>query len=69
MPRMNGIELIQQMKGHEKFKSLPVMVVSYKNTEEDRLKGMEAGANYYLTKSSFQDNSFIEAVLDLIGEP
>lgn len=69
MPRMNGIELITQMKGHEKFKSLPVMVVSYKNTEEDRLRGMEAGANYYLTKSSFQDNSFIEAVLDLIGEP
>ncbi len=69
MPRMNGIELITQMKGHEKFKSLPVMVVSYKNTEEDRLRGMEAGANYYLTKSSFQDNSFIEAVFDLIGGP
>ncbi len=69
MPRMNGIELITHMKGHEKFRSLPVMVVSYKNTEEDRLRGMEAGANYYLTKSSFQDNSFIEAVLDLIGEP
>ncbi len=69
MPRMNGIELITQMKGHEKLKSMPVMVVSYKNTEEDRLRGLEAGANYYLTKSSFQDNSFINAVIDLIGEP
>lgn len=69
MPRMNGIELITHMKSSEKYRSLPLMVVSYKNTEEDRLRGMEAGANYYLTKSSFQDNSFINAVADLIGEP
>jgi two-component system sensor histidine kinase and response regulator WspE len=69
MPRMNGFELITQIKGHERFKSLPVMIVSYKNKEEDRLRGLEVGANYYLTKSSFQDNSFIEAVADLIGEP
>ncbi len=69
MPRMNGIELITEMKGNEKTRDLPVMVVSYKNTEEDRLRGLEAGANYYLTKSSFQDNSFIDAVVDLIGEP
>lgn len=69
MPRMNGIELIDQIKQHDKYKTLPVVVVSYKNKEEDRLRGLQAGANYYLTKSSFQDNSFINAVVDLIGEP
>jgi two-component system sensor histidine kinase and response regulator WspE len=69
MPRMNGIELITHIKQNENLKSLPIMIVSYKNKEEDRLRGLEAGANYYLTKSSFQDNSFIEAVADLIGEP
>ena len=36
--------------------------------EEHRLQGLDAGANYYLTKSSFQDDSFITAVVDLIGE-
>lgn len=69
MPRMNGIELLNQIKQHDKYKSMPVVVVSYKNKEEDRLRGLQAGANYYLTKSSFQDNSFINAVVDLIGEP
>ena len=68
MPRMNGFELITQIKQHQDLKSLPVMIVSYKNKEEDRLRGLQAGANYYLTKSSFQDNSFIDAVVDLIGE-
>ena len=50
------------------LKSLPVIIISYKDTEAHRLQGLEAGANYYLTKSSFQDDSFISAVVDLIGE-
>jgi len=41
--------------------------VSYKDREEDRLKGLEAGADHYLTKSSFQDETFLRAVTDLIG--
>jgi two-component system sensor histidine kinase and response regulator WspE len=68
MPRMNGIELVTHIKQHEELKSLPVIIISYKDTEEHRLQGLEAGANYYLTKSSFQDDSFINAVVDLIGE-
>jgi two-component system sensor histidine kinase and response regulator WspE len=44
-----------------------VVIVSYKEREEDRLRGLEVGANCYLTKSSFHDNRFIEAVEDLIG--
>ena len=69
MPRMSGIELITHIKQHDALKSLPVIIISYKDREEDRLLGLEAGANYYLTKSSFQDDSFINAVIDLIGEP
>jgi two-component system, chemotaxis family, sensor histidine kinase and response regulator WspE len=68
MPRMNGIELVQQMKQHPRLKSIPVIVVSYRDREEDRLQGLEAGADYYLTKSSFHDDTLIEAVRDLIGE-
>ena len=44
------------------------MVVSYKDREEDRRRGLDAGADYYLTKSSFQDDTLIRAVADLIGE-
>lgn len=68
MPRMNGIDLILHIRQHHDFQSLPVIIVSYKDREEDRLEGLKAGANYYLTKSNFQDNSFLDAVADLIGE-
>ncbi len=68
MPRMNGIELIKQIKSHPRLNSVPVIVVSYRDREEDRIQGLEAGADYYLTKSSFHDDTLIEAVMDLIGE-
>ncbi len=68
MPRMNGFELIRKIKSHDGLKSLPVIIVSYKMNEEDRLKGLEAGADYYLHKTDFDDNLLIDAVVDLIGE-
>ncbi len=68
MPRMNGLELVRLIKNDERLKNIPVMMVSYKDREEDRLRGLEAGANYYLAKSSFNDDTLIRAVVDLIGE-
>lgn len=69
MPRMNGIELVRRIKQSPHLSRLPVMIVSYKDREEDRLAGLEAGANYYLTKSSFHDETMLNVVRDLIGEP
>ena len=67
MPRMDGIEMIGLVKKDARLRSLPVMIVSYKDREEDRQRGLEAGADYYLTKSSFHDESLLQAVADLIG--
>jgi len=69
MPRMNGIELVRNIKADARLKNLPVMIVSYKERELDRILGLEAGANYYLAKSTFGDETLIKAVVDLIGEP
>ncbi len=67
MPRMNGIELVKHIKDHPKLNTLPVIIVSYRDREDDRIQGMEAGANYYLTKSSFHDDTLVNAIVDLIG--
>ncbi len=69
MPRMSGIELVRAIKADSRLQSLPVVIVSYKDRDEDRLRGLEAGANYYLTKSSFHDDRFVLAVEELIGAP
>ncbi len=69
MPRMDGIELVSLIRRDADLRTLPVMIVSYKDREEDRRRGLDAGADYYLTKSSFHDETLLHAVEDLIGEP
>ncbi len=69
MPRMNGIELAKAIKTHPKLQHLPVLMISYKESEADRLQGLKAGVDYYLTKSSFHDTTLIDAVKGLIGNP
>jgi two-component system sensor histidine kinase and response regulator WspE len=68
MPRMDGIELVAQLKRDPRLRSIPTLIVSYKDREEDRRRGLEAGADYYLTKGSFQGDTLLAAVRDLIGE-
>ena len=67
MPRMNGIEFVRKMRADRRYETLPVVIVSYKDREEDRIAGLEAGASAYLTKGSFQDQSFLQTIADLIG--
>lgn len=68
MPRMNGFELLKLIKTDSKYNQLPVMIVSYKEGEEDRMRGLEGGADYYFTKSSFDDATLIDAVKKLLGD-
>ncbi|MEN5236774.1 MULTISPECIES: hybrid sensor histidine kinase/response regulator [Pseudomonas] len=67
MPRMDGIELVTLVRRDQRLQSLPVMVVSYKDREEDRRRGLDAGADYYLAKASFHDDALLDAVEELIG--
>ncbi|WP_454689386.1 hybrid sensor histidine kinase/response regulator [Achromobacter aloeverae] len=67
MPRMDGIELVTRIRHDARLRSMHVMVVSYKDRPEDRQRGLDAGADYYLGKSSFHDDALLQAVEDLIG--
>jgi len=69
MPRMNGIELVSKVRTDPKLNTMPVIIVSYKDREEDRMRGLDAGADRYLTKSSFHDETLLAAVEELIGLP
>jgi two-component system sensor histidine kinase and response regulator WspE len=67
MPRMDGIDLVTLIKNDAHLKSVPVVIVSYKDREEDRRRGLDAGADYFLSKGSFHDETLLHAVIDLIG--
>ena len=67
MPRMNGIDMVRKIRNEGPNPDIPVIIVSYKDREEDRLRGLDAGANSYLAKGGFSDTSLLDAVTDLIG--
>ena len=68
MPQMNGIELVTRVRANPRLGRMPVIILSYKDRAEDRQRGLDAGADFYLTKGSFDNGSFLQAVVDLVGD-
>ena len=52
MPHMDGIELIRSMRGIQRLKSLPIILLTTEGREEDRELAYDAGANLFMTKPS-----------------
>jgi len=50
MPEMNGNELCEKIKSDERTKHIPIILLTALTTEEEQLKGLETGANDYMTK-------------------
>lgn len=70
MPRLDGFNLVRRLRALDQpLASLPVLILSSRDQESDRITGMEAGADRYLAKGGFSEDSLLEAVQDLIGPP
>jgi two-component system sensor histidine kinase and response regulator WspE len=67
MPRMDGVELATRIREDSRLCNLPIIIVSFKYRQEERVRGLNAGVDHYLTKDSFEDESFMSTVVDLIG--
>ena len=50
MPRTNGFEVIRELRDNDKTKKLPIIICTQKNTDIDKIWGMEIGADAYVTK-------------------
>jgi two-component system chemotaxis sensor kinase CheA len=66
MPRMDGFGLTTQLRADKKLNQLPVILVTALDSREDRERGVDAGANAYIVKSSFDQSSLLEVVRRLI---
>ena len=66
MPRMNGFELTRKIRSDKKYADIPVILVTSLEAQEDREKGIDAGANAYIVKSSFDQSNLLEVVRRMI---
>jgi chemosensory pili system protein ChpA (sensor histidine kinase/response regulator) len=65
MPRMDGIELIRQIRGQNEFKATPIVMVTSRSSEKHRHKAIDAGATEYVVKP-FNDEKLLELVGQLV---
>ncbi len=66
MPVLDGYELTSKIKKMPKYKKLPVIIVSNKGKEEDKIKGLECGADAYIAKNDFEKNKFLNIIENLL---
>ncbi|NMG45018.1 response regulator [Aromatoleum toluvorans] len=66
MPKLDGLELARRIRREVRHAHLPVILVTSLASDEDRMRGLEAGANAYITKPGFDQKELIECLERLI---
>jgi two-component system chemotaxis sensor kinase CheA len=68
MPKMDGFTLTKEIRSSERTRNIPVVIVTSMESETDKRRGLEVGANAYLIKSSFDQKHLIETIETLLGQ-
>ncbi|MFP3041430.1 response regulator [Treponema primitia] len=68
MPIMDGFMLTENVRKNESLSKIPIIVISSRESEEDKKKAAMLGANRYIVKNSFNNHNLLTAVKQLIGE-
>jgi len=67
MPRMDGFALTEAIRGRPQLANTPIIILTSRAAEEDRRRGLDAGADGYIVKSAFDQSSLLSAVERLLG--
>ncbi len=66
MPRMDGVELTEKVKNDDLFGLIPIILVTSLDKKEDRLRGLNAGADAYIAKGKFDQKELLETIERLV---
>ena len=67
LPGLNGYKVCRLLKFDEKYKRIPIIMLTAEAQQADRLMGEATGANYYMTKP-FDADKLLAKVKELLGE-
>jgi two-component system chemotaxis sensor kinase CheA len=66
MPKLDGFGLTAQVRGSQRFHELPIVLVTARETDADKTKGLELGADAYLVKSAFDQDQLLKTIAQLL---
>ncbi|MDA8165948.1 MAG: hybrid sensor histidine kinase/response regulator [Desulfobacteraceae bacterium] len=67
MPRLDGFSLTERLRREEGYRETPIIIVTSREKEEDKRRGIQVGANAYIVKGSFDQTNLLETVQNLVG--
>lgn len=67
MPRLDGFSLTERLRADERYRHTPIIIVTSREREEDRRRGILVGANAYIVKGSFDQSNLIETIENLVA--
>lgn len=67
MPRLDGFSLTERLRADERYRNVPIIIVTSREKDEDKKRGILVGANAYIVKGAFDQSNLLETVRSLIG--
>ncbi len=67
MPRLDGFSLTRQLRDDDRYRHVPIIIVTSLEKDVDKKRGIAVGANAYIVKGAFDQSNLIETVRSLIG--
>ncbi|MDQ6995620.1 MAG: response regulator, partial [Mariprofundaceae bacterium] len=67
MPRLDGFGLVRRIRNQSRYEDLPLMIISTRESTEDRIRALESGADTYMIKQQLKGDQILQTVKALIG--
>lgn len=67
MPRLDGFSLTAKLREHDAYRNTPVVIITSRQKEEDKRRGIQVGADAYIVKGDFDQSSLLDTLRDLLG--
>ena len=67
MPHMDGFTLTATLRADERYRSTPILIITSRQKEEDKRRGIEVGADAYIVKGDFDQGSLVDTLRALLG--
>lgn len=67
MPRLDGFSLTEKLRKESEYEHIPIIIVTSRDKEEDKKRGVRVGADAYIVKSAFDQSNLLETIQNLVG--
>ena len=69
MPGLDGFSLTARLRAHAHYETTPIIIITSREREEDKRRGVQVGADAYIIKGDFDQSSLLDTLHTLLGDP